>query len=187
MSRFKGIKYLKYINNVNPSYEFTYGELYPLLAVESDTSILTLNNLKNETFIEDDQIGDFAVLTDAEEKADRLNRKGRINQLEANIYVPPTPMSKVNVEVPSNQFQIKVDLDESDFPYWANFIIINGQGVFAQVNEDGTGMKEKVDLKTPIVINIPKKQKPFEILATMFKEGKITYDELEAEIKSVFK
>lgn len=179
---FGHVRYARW-NNSKQSVYFTNGQIYPIMRVEGD-SLVVIDNSEEEQYIDPEDLEFFEPVTDTEYKSIKkpiaVQGYGQQSPVYANRPV---------IEVASKEIQIQVDLNENQFPYWAQYVIINNEGVWATTNDPNevSTMKEKVTLAEPIVIKLAKEQKPFEILAQLFKDGKITYAELEAEIKTVFR
>ena len=87
--------------------------------------------------------------------------------------------------VPQGPTIVELNLDL--LPYWAQYVTINNEGVWVtnRCPDEVSKMKEKLTLETPIVIKVPKRKIPMEVLANMFKDGKITYAEFEEEMKKI--
>ena len=157
---------------------YNKNEIYPLLRIEGDDMVIE-DPSGEQIYVEPEDVEWFAPVSDNEFKDSRKKNKPQ----QQAFHNPNRPQ----IEAESNAFSITVDLNENQFPYWTQYVCINGEGVWALTNppEEVSTMKERVTLENPIVIKIPQKKKPFEILANLFKEGKITYEELEAELKSI--
>lgn len=182
---FGHVRYARW-NRALPSMYFSNGQIYPIMRVE-DESLVVIDNSEEEQYIDPADIQFFEPITDAEYKSSKKSTPafGYNTAPHANPVYANRPV----IEVASKEMTISVELNENQFPYWAQYIIINNEGVWATTNnpDEVSTMKEKVTLDGPIIIKLPKEQKPFEILAQLFKDGKITYEELESEIKSVFR
>ncbi len=178
---FDSVRYARW-NRPQQSMYFTNGQIYPILRVE-DGVLVIIDDSEEEQYIDPEDVQFFEPITDAQYKTARHSTPKQPTIGQPNYGPRP------NIEVESRELSIQVDLNANQFPYWAQYLIINNEGIWATTNDPNevSTMKEKVNLGEPIVIKLPKTQKPFEILAQLFKDGKITYEELECEIKSVFR
>lgn len=181
---FGSVRYARW-NRPAASMYFSNGQIYPIMRVEGD-SLVVIDNSEEEQYIDPEDLGFFEPITDVEYKS---TKKSRPSSGYDNMQANPVYANRPVIEVESKEISIQVELNENQFPYWAQYIIINNEGVWATTNnpDEVSTMKEKVTLDGPIIIKLPKEQKPFEILAQLFKDGKITYEELESEIKTVFR
>lgn len=179
---FGHVRYARW-NRSEQSMYFSNGQIYPIMRVEGD-SLVVIDNSEEEQYIDPEDLGFFEPITDTEYKSSKKSMPSIGYSQQAPVYA-----NRPVIEVASKEIQIQVELNENQFPYWAQYIIINNEGVWATTNnpDEVSTMKEKVTLDGPIIIKLPKEQKPFEILAQLFKDGKITYEELESEIKTVFR
>jgi hypothetical protein len=179
---FGHVRYARW-NRSEQSMYFSNGQIYPIMRVEGD-SLVVIDNSEEEQYIDPEDLGFFEPITDTEYKSSKKHMPSIGYSQQAPVYA-----NRPVIEVASKEIQIQVELNENQFPYWAQYIIINNEGVWATTNnpDEVSTMKEKVTLDGPIIIKLPKEQKPFEILAQLFKDGKITYEELESEIKTVFR
>lgn len=187
VKEFDGCRYAKWTNPDPKNIYFTAGLIYPIISTYNNEMVV-MDNTEEKAFVEDDQIQWFQPITDAEYKQSR-NQMGGMQRSSQDENVVRHNPNRPNIAADDKAFSTQLDLNENQFPYWANYVIINNDGVWATTSspDEVSTMKEKVTLANPIVIQIPQKQKPFEILANLFKEGKITYAELEAELKTLFK
>lgn len=179
---FGHVRYARW-NRSEQSMYFSNGQIYPIMRVEGD-SLVVIDNSEEEQYIDPEDLGFFEPITDTEYKSSKKHMPSIGYSQQSPVYA-----NRPVIEVESKEISIQVELNENQFPYWAQYIIINNEGVWATTNnpDEVSTMKEKVTLDGPIIIKLPKEQKPFEILAQLFKDGKITYEELESEIKTVFR
>lgn len=175
IDRFKGQRLVKWMGATNTY--FTSGGIYDIVRIENEMDLVIKDNSKEEYYINEEE---FQYLTIATAKD-----KQYIQSNELPIHLANQNRPKIEVE--SRELDIQINLNENIFPYWAAYIMIDTNGVFALVNhpDEGNGIKEKITLENPVIIKIPNKQKPFEVLANLFKEGKITFEELEAETRTL--
>lgn len=184
LEKFAGVRYVRWTKVDPKRIDFTTGQIYPLMDVESDGSVVIVDNTEEAIYVDQEDVDFFEPVTDAQFKANKREQRA----MSAPDVIQHNP-NRPNIGVESREMSIQVELNENQFPYWAQYIVINNEGVWATTNDPNevSTMKEKVNLENPITIKLPKTKKPFEILAELFKEGKISYAELESEIKAVFK
>jgi len=180
--KLKGIKYLRWVKSTDDSFSFRPQEIYPLIRVEGDNDLVVKDESEEEIYVEQEDLQFFVPVTDEEYRDSRRQVHSR---------PPITGMVSAQTAIPSNVVTsgpsvVTIEIDQ--FPHWAQYITISNEGIFATSDsiDEVSKMKEKVSLTSPIVLKIPKRKVPLETLAMWFKEGKITYEEFEKEMKSTF-
>lgn len=175
LSEYNGIKYIRW-TSPTPNMYFYNNQIYPIVTVDGD-SLVVIDETEEKSFIEPEDLQWAEPVTDEEFKASR-----KIKQVDQHSVIPGVPAQR-QAPVPNSPSIVDINLDQ--LPYWTQYITINNEGVWATSDppEEVSKMKEKVTLETPIVIKIPKRKIPLEVLANLFKEGKITFPEFEAEMK----
>lgn len=177
IDRFKGHRHVKWTGATNTY--FTSGGVYDIVRIENEIDLIIKDNSKEEYYINEEEF-QYLIVASAKEKHTLQIHELPMHNNSINLNRP-------RIDVDSKEHEISINLNENIFPYWTAYVMIDTNGVFALVNhpDEATGMKEKVTLDKPIILKIPNKQKPFEVLANLFKEGKITFEELEAETRTL--
>lgn len=180
IAEFEGFRLIQWTNPEQSMY-LTTGQIYPIIRIENNDVIIT-DNMGEQYFCESNEIQWLQPMSDKDAKIVSKSVKSQQN-------IPVYNQNRPDIKLEQRELSIQVELDQSEIPYWATYIIIDGGGIVASVNPPDVegGMRERVVLTKPIVIKLPKEQKPFEILANLYKEGKITYEELESEMKLVLR
>lgn len=181
--KLRGIRYLRWVKTTDDSFSFKPQQIYPLIRVEGENDLVVVDETQEEIYVEPEDHQYLIPVTDEEYR--NSNRK-TLNQVQQpNIHVAASPNILIQ---PTNNLPSVVDLNLDQFPHWAQYVTINNEGIWATSDavDEVSKMKEKVVLETPIVLRIPKRKIPMETLAMWFKEGKISYEEFEEEMKNMF-
>ena len=183
--KLKGIKYLRWVKSTDDSFSFRPQEIYPLLRVEGDNDLVVKDETEEEIYVEPEDLQFFVPVTDEEYRDSLKQLRSRPQQISTNSSVS-TPQAITTHTVSTAPSIVSLELEQ--IPHWALYLTISNEGIFATSEsiDEVSKMKEKVSLTSPIILKIPKRKIPLETLAMWFKEGKITYEEFEKEMKSTF-
>lgn len=176
--KLKGIRYLRWVKLTSDSFSFKPNSIYPIIRVEGNDDLIVVDESSEEIYVEPEDLQFLIPVSDEEYRNENKRPKNPSGQQSQTSY--SQPVIKVGPTV--------LELSDTQFPYWAQYITINNEGVWATTDapDSVSKQKEKVLLETPIVIQIPKRKVPMDVLASWFKEGKITYEEFETEMKTMF-
>lgn len=177
----KNIRYMRWVKPTDDSFSFTRMQIYPLIRVEGDNDLILVDNSGEEIYVEPEDIQFLQPVTDEEYRNQRASTTTLV-QINREGVVASIPQFSIAQQGPTI-----VELNVDSLPYWAQYVTINNDGVWVTTDapDEVSKMKEKLTLDTPIVIKVPKRKIPMEVLANMFKDGKITYAEFEEEMKKI--
>lgn len=158
IDQFKNIQTVQWNGETN--IYFTHGEVYRVCRVEGD-DLVVFDNSDSENYIEGSDL----------------------QYVSASTKKAISPMAQLNKAV-SREPEINIELGDVEYPKWANFLVINASGTTAYMYhpKEERGLNQLIELSSDIIIKLPNSGKTFEMLADLYKEGKISVEEFKDEM-----